>query len=289
MIDAVEPPRPRRFRTEEVVYLHLGRERLLATLYLPEGEGPFIALLDVHGGAWMYGDRLRNVALHEALARQGIAIFAIDFRQAPAVRYPAPIADINFALRWLKVNGPRWNIAPELVSAMGSSSGGHQLMLATMRPRDPRYLAHSPPSQWDDAVDATVRCAVLCWPVTDPVARFAMARELHIERLLDAHDAYWPNEASMAEGSPQGILEAGEELCLPPTLVIQGTMDENLTPDMADRFAAAFHRSGGSIRLEKFDGEPHMFINVDPSSEASKAAISKIANFVLQPSGIVTV
>lgn len=268
-------------RTIELNYLSVGGEDFLATLYLPEGSGPFPGLVEVHGGAWVHGDRLNNALLDRALAERGIAVLAIDFRAPPAARYPDPIADINFALRWLKTNGERWGIPRERVGVLGTSSGGHQALLATLRPLDPRYLAHEASPAWDD-VDASVCCTVLCWAVTDPVARLAMARAEGIERLVEAHALYWPDEVAMDEGSPQAILERKEEVRLSPTLVIQGTKDENLTPDMADRFAAAYRTAGGEIRLEKFEDQPHMFITTDPMGAAAEAAIGVIADFVLR-------
>jgi pimeloyl-ACP methyl ester carboxylesterase len=109
-----------------------------------------------------------------------------------------------------------------------------------------------------------------------------MARAEGIERLVEAHALYWPDEVAMEEGSPQAILERKEDVRLSPTLVIQGTKDENLTPDMADRFAAAYRAAGGEIRLEKFEGQPHMFITTDPTGAAAEAAIGIITDFVLQ-------
>lgn len=269
-------------RIVELDYLSIGPEPLGATLYLPEGSGPLVGLVEVHGGAWVHGDRLGNAFLDRSLAERGIAVLAIDFRVPPAVRYPEPIADINYALRWMKANGPRWGIPPERVGVLGTSSGGHQSLLATLRPFDPRYLAHEAPRAWDADIDATVCCTVVCWGVTDPVARLAMAREQGIERLVEAHALYWPDEAAMGEGSPQAILERKEEVRLSPTLVIQGTKDDNLTPDMADRFAAAYRAAGGVVTLEKFEGQPHMFITSDPTGAASQEAIGIIAEFALR-------
>jgi acetyl esterase/lipase len=51
---------------------------------------------------------------------------------------------------------------------------------------------------------------------------------------------------------------------------------------MADRFAAAYRAAGGEIRLEKFEGQPHMFITTDPTGAAAEAAIGIITDFVLQ-------
>ena len=65
------------------------------------------------------------------------------------------------------------------------------------------------------------------------------------ERFVISHDKFWPSEADMEEGSPTLILTRGETVAKPPVLIMQGTADDNLTPDMADNFAAAYTKAGG--------------------------------------------
>jgi len=81
------------------------------------------------------------------------------------------------------------------------------------------------------------------------------------------------------------ILERGEAVSLPPAIVVQGTGDDNVTPDMADRFAAAYRARGGRLELHKFAGQPHTFIPRDPASEASARATGQIRDFVLAQTG----
>lgn len=86
----------------------------------------------------------------------------------------------------------------------------------------------------------------------------------------------------MAEGNPLLILERGEAAVpLPPAIVVQGTADDNVTPDMADRLADAWRARGGRLDLHKFDGQPHTFIMRDPAGEASRRATELIRDFVL--------
>jgi acetyl esterase len=101
-------------------------------------------------------------------------------------------------------------------------------MLAAMRPRDSRYAAL--PLLAGAAVDATVRCVIMCWPVIDPLGRYEYAKRLkerggaHAEfadRVLPSHDQFWLTEEAMAEGSPTRALERGEKVALPPALYIQ--------------------------------------------------------------------
>jgi dipeptidyl aminopeptidase/acylaminoacyl peptidase len=112
-----------------------------------------------------------------------------------------------------------------------------------------------------------------------------MVKEKGNTRLVESHDAYWRSEAEMEEGNPQLILERGEALKpLPPAIVVQGTGDDNVTPDMADRFAAAYRAGGGRLELHKFEGQPHTFIIRDPASDPSRHATELLRDFVLRQS-----
>jgi acetyl esterase len=253
---------------------------LLARLYQPKGAGPFPALIEVHGGAWAAGDRLNNTPLDEALAKSGIVVLAIDFRMPPKHRYPASIADIHYATRWLKAHAEEFGSRRDLVAGLGTSSGAHQLLLSALKPNDPRYAAL--PLAEAPGEDASLPYLVLCWPIADPLARYRMVKEKGRTPLIQSHDAYWVSEAEMAEGNPQRIVDSGEASSLPPAILLQGTGDDNVTPDMADRFVAAWRAKGGRIELHKFDGQPHTFVMRDPTSDASRRACELARDFVLR-------
>jgi acetyl esterase/lipase len=278
MADVAIEPRYQ-FESRDLDYRRESGEPLLARLYRPVGPGPFPALVEVHGGAWASGDRLNNGPINEALAKSGIVVLALDFRMPPQHRYPASIADINYATRWLKAHANEFGSRRELVGGIATSSGAHQLLLSLLKPRDPRY-AELPLAE-AAGEDATLPYIVLCWPISDPLARYRMVKDKGNARLVEAHDAYWRSEAEMEEGNPQLILERGEAGVLPPAILIQGTGDDNVTPDMADRFVAAYSARGGRVELHKFDGQPHTFIVRDPAAEASLRATQLIRDFVL--------
>jgi acetyl esterase/lipase len=261
---------------EDVEYLRPeGGEPLLARFYRPDGAGPFPAVLEVHGGAWTMGDRLNNTAIGDYLAAHGIVVLSIDFRMPPAMRYPETVADVNYGIRYLKANAARFSTRPDLVGGLGTSSGGHLLLLNALRPRDCRYAAL--PLAGDDA---GLAFAVLCWPVADPLARYRAVRERGNTRLVAAHDQFWPSESAMGEGSPQLILDRGEPVETPPALIMQGTADDNLTADMARNFATAYGKAGGAIAFHEFAGEPHAFIARDPAAPNAQRALGLIAEFI---------
>jgi acetyl esterase len=262
-------------QSEDLEYLATDGAPLSARFYRPAGSGPFPAVLEVHGGAWTMGDRLNNTAIGDYLAAHGIVMLSIDFRMPPVMRYPETVADVNYGIRFLKANAAKFSTRADLVGGLGTSSGGHLLLLNALRPRDRRYMALPLPGG-----DAGLAFAIVCWPVADPVARYRAVRERGNTRLVDAHDQFWPSEEAMAEGSPQLILERGEPVETPPALIMQGTADDNLTPGMARNFATAYRKAGGTITFHEFAGEPHAFIARDPTAPNAQRALRLIAEFI---------
>ena len=128
-------------RIEDVEYQRQAGRALLARLYRPAGTGPFPAVVQVHGGAWVSKDRSDNAFIAKALAESGMLVASIDFRMPPEAPYPASLADINLAVRWLKARARTYGSRPDRLGLFGTSSGGHQALLAAMRPDDPRYAA----------------------------------------------------------------------------------------------------------------------------------------------------
>jgi acetyl esterase len=281
-MDAATAPTSHDVSEEDIEYRRIDGEPLLARLYRPRGTGPFPAVGGVHGGAWTSGDRSNNVAIDRALAAAGVVVAALDFRIAPRAPYPASIADVNAGLRWLKAHASELRSRADWVGAVGSSSGGHQMLLAVMRPRDPRYATAAPELA---GLDAEVGYAVACWPIADPLARYRMAQARDNARLVQAHTDFFRTEEAMTEANPQLLLERGEKASLPSLLILQGTKDDNVTPDMAQRLATAWRGAGGRARLETFADEPHTFVTKDPGSAASLRAIALLREFVLRRGG----
>jgi acetyl esterase/lipase len=269
---------------EDVEYLRHGDKPLLARVYKPRGTGPFPLIIDLHGGAWCKKDRTSDAGTDEPLARSGVVVVALDFRMPPVAGYPASLADVNYAIRWCKARAADLGSRPDMAGILGVSSGGHQAMLAAMRPGDARYAAL--PLAAKAAVDATLRCVVLCWPVIDPLGRYHYAKKLQAggnskaDEWVSGHDQYWPDEAAMAEGNPTLALERGEPVRMPPVLYLQGTADTAHPRPNLDRFIAGYRKAGGRVDLHFFEGMGEAFITNDPNAPAAREAIEKIIEFV---------
>src|SRR5438874_12512515 len=141
VVDLYDPKASYEVKWRDVEYRR-GRSRSwLARVYEPQGAGPFPALLEIHGGAWNHSDRLQNAPIDEALAASGLVVVAVDFHQGGEAPYPASLADVNYATRWLKTRAADLNAIPEALGGFGLSSGGHIVILSAMRPHDSRYTA----------------------------------------------------------------------------------------------------------------------------------------------------
>jgi acetyl esterase len=273
---------------EDVEYLRHGEQPLLARVYKPHGEGPFPLVIDLHGGAWCKKDRTSDAGTDEPLAKSGVVVVALDFRMPPDAGYPASLQDVNYAIRWCKARAAEFHSRADMIGVLGVSSGGHQAMLTAMRPADERYAAL--PLAGHAAVDATVRCVVLCWPVIDPLGRYQYAKEQQAGgdakmvksagEWVACHDKYWGSKEAMAEGNPARALGRGEKVHMPPVLYLQGTADVAHPRQHRDQFITSYRKAGARVDLHLFDDVGEAFITNDPSSQQARDAVDKIIEFV---------
>jgi acetyl esterase/lipase len=261
------------FDVEDVEYLRHRDQPLLARVFKPKGEGPFPALVECHGGAWCLQNRLTEKLRHEAMASNGIVSISLDFRSGNEAPYPASMQDINYAVRWAKLNARSLKTRPDLVGISGQSSGGHQAMLVAMRPHDPRYAAIPLPAG-SPAHDASVRCVVMSWPVINPLSRYRHATRAEAQptppnwskSVIERQDAFWQSETNMSEGNPMLALERGEKVQTPPAVWYQGRGDmmhdykdveSDFPGNEPQRFVAAYRKAGGEIALDYIEADRH--------------------------------
>ena len=279
MTDAYE------FTTEDIEYLRHGDKALKLRLYKPRGAGPFPVVVDLHGGAWGKGSLEECRGRDEALAKSGLLVAGLDFRDG-SNGYPTALVDINYAIRWLKARAAQLQTRTDLVGICGASSGAHLAMLAAMRPHDPRYAAIPLPAG-SPAVDATVRCVAMAWPVINPLSRYRNAvrgralGETWVGDIPERQNSFWKNEENMAEGNPMLMLERGEKVVMPPAIWVQGRPDQvhdyrdpesPVALNEPERFAANYRKAGGAIEM----------LYIDQAARATVASYDPIAAFCLK-------
>lgn len=136
---ANQSPPPPTMRLESACFARPADVPLHVDLALPngQGDGPFPAVLCLHGGGWVGGDRKQMARTIETLAKRGYVAAAADYRLAPAHPFPACVEDCKAAVRWLRANAGTYRIDPDRVGVVGLSAGGHlACMLAVTGPGD---------------------------------------------------------------------------------------------------------------------------------------------------------
>jgi acetyl esterase/lipase len=249
---------------------------LIARIYQPKGSGPFPVLLDLHGGAWNNKDRFANEAMDRAVAASGVLVVAIDMTLAPEAPYPAAVQDANYGVRWLKWKAPGWNGDPATLGILGSSTGGHIAELIGMKPRDPRWSAIPLPEA--PKLDASVAYVATRSPISDPYARFQQAEKMKRSHMVENTKNWFKPWETIYEANPQQILDRREKVSLPPLLIMQGALDDNVLPSLQEKFAASYRASGGECQLEVFEGCEHLW--VDKPGPATERAHEMVKAFI---------
>jgi acetyl esterase len=251
---------------------------LKARIYQPKGTGPFPVVLDLHGGAWNAKDRTAEEPMDRAIASSGVLVVAIDMTIAKEAAYPACVQDANYGVRWLKSKAATWNGDPSRFGVYGSSSGGQVAELLGMRPRDPRYNAIPLPDA--PHVDATIAYAAMRSPVSDPLARYENAERLKRDGMMKNHTTFFNPWDTIHESNPQEILDRHEKVTLVPFLIMAGSLDDNVLPEIQKKFVASYKAAGGDIQFKIFEGAEHEWVAnpgplTDQAQEMVKAFIAR--------------
>ncbi len=115
-----------------IVYCTTDNVNLQLDLYFPKSfRGPMPAVIYVHGGGWITGDKSigEGETEYSALLDAGFIIGSVNYRLAPEYQFPAMIEDVKCAIRFLRANAATYSINPGKIGALGASAGGHLVSL----------------------------------------------------------------------------------------------------------------------------------------------------------------
>jgi len=240
--------------TERAIPVTLGREHSHIQAYLPAGSRRTPAIVAVYGGAWRNGTPQYDAALNRALAHQGYAVFALDYRHAPKYRFPAALDDVRSEVTFIRRNAARYNIDPGRTAMLGHSSGGELAALVAFDSRSPvRGLI-----SYSGAIDLPMG-----WkypPVPDPIGVRGV-----IEEYIGDTPARAPNRYRAA--SLLGHVRRG----LPPVLLIYGARDHVVDIRYAWKLRDALRAAGTPVTFLQLPWAEHAFEAVPFGLHASVA------------------
>ena len=231
-----------------------GRRNLL-DIFQPTSPGenrPI--LLQIHGGAWVYGDKeQQGLPLMNHLTQRGWVCFAINYRLGPQARFPDQIVDVKRAIAWIREHAHEYGADPDFICVTGGSAGGHLSSLTALSENDPAYQPGF------EEADTSIAAAAPFYGVYDFLDRHGHRGRSAMEPFLTK---------MVFPGPPAEHRELWENACplsrvhsdAPPFLVIHGTHDSLAFNEDAHDFVAALQdKSRNEVVLLEFPGAQHAF------------------------------
>jgi acetyl esterase/lipase len=105
--------------------------------YKAEKEGRRPCVIVIHGGSWAAGNNLQLPELNSELAKAGYHVAGINYRLAPSNHYPAPIEDVQTAIRFLTVQATALSLDTTRFVLLGRSAGGQVALSAAYTLAEP--------------------------------------------------------------------------------------------------------------------------------------------------------
>jgi acetyl esterase/lipase len=125
----------------DITYGKTPEQELKLDVYRPKSGGDKLpACVLVHGGGWTKGEKEKFRPLAIALAEKGYVVANIEYRLAPAAKYPAGVQDCSLAVRWVRANAARFGLDPQRIGAWGGSAGAHLVGLLAAAPTHGNFL-----------------------------------------------------------------------------------------------------------------------------------------------------
>jgi acetyl esterase len=109
----------------DIEFARPGGVSLTLDAFVPEGDGPFSTCILVHGGGFTKGDKTSFIKpLFAPLSEAKFTWFTINYRLAPAHRFPANIEDAEAAIRWVKAHATEYKVDVVASPSSGSLRAG---------------------------------------------------------------------------------------------------------------------------------------------------------------------
>jgi acetyl esterase/lipase len=220
-----------------------GYRPLHLDLHLPAGDGPYPVLLWIHGGGWLEGDRIAlpgSIApfgFHERLIARGYAVADVDYRLSLEAPYPAQLADVQAAIRWLRHWADQLGLDPTRFATLGESAGGHLAAMAGLVGEGDTAIQAV--VNWYGAVDLDFR---------DPADPFTTAALLVGGPINERRDfARWASPLHRVHPDA------------PPFLNMHGTADTIVPYEQSERLTMALREQGVRCDLYPVDNAEHCF------------------------------
>jgi acetyl esterase/lipase len=236
-------------------------------VYFPDLGGPWPALVYVHGGSWMHGDKSEAVMFARGMTAQGYLVVSVNYRLYPEGKFPNMIEDVKCAVRSLRVHAGEYNLDPDRIAAIGPSAGGH--LVSLLGTSDER--AGGDVGEYLDR-SSRVQAVITMAAVTDLSRTFPNADIETMKRVGFG-------EHNVAEASPITYVTADD----PPFLLIHGERDTLVPYEQSQIMYERLVQMNVPAQLVIVKNAGHSFVSADGPATPTLGEINQmILNFLAQ-------
>jgi acetyl esterase/lipase len=232
----------------------------LMDVYLPVGNGPFPAIIYVHGGGWTGGSRSNFNYTAVFYANRGIAGFAIDYTLSTQNKtaWPENIQDVVESVRYIRENAKVWNIDPGRLAILGYSAGAQLASLEGTLSGNESFVVNS---SGDTKIKSQVKLVIDYSGATDLeyIGKYQSLSLINrITRNSLGNVSYSSNPSLWATASPATYISSDD----PIFCIIHGTNDTVVPIQVAESFTAKLQAAGVETHLIKVpDGDHQILTN----------------------------
>lgn len=216
--------------------------------YPDQGQPPFPAVVYVHGGSWVSGDKSEGEQIPDRtnLVQGGNLFISIDYRLAPRYRFPAQIEDVKCAIRSLRAQAAEFGLDPNRIASMGSSAGGHLVSLVGTADSSAGWDAMGGYTDQSSRVQAVI-------DFFGPTVPEGILTADQIELLNEVFGAKSLDDPVLKKASPASYISPDD----PPFLILHGTRDPTVPLEQSQEFARLLEAGGGKAQLVVVENAGH--------------------------------
>ncbi len=239
---------------ENVPYVTRGDQKLCLDIYQPANlKGARPAVLLLHGGGWILGDRTQERDLARFLASMGYIGATAQYRLCNKdLHHPIPVQDALAAVKFLRAHAADYNIDPDRIAIGGESAGGQLALLIGLCGDHSIFKDDSLPG-----VSSEVAAVIDIYGPTDLAQCYKSGNHSWVVKwFLDSYLGGPPEKFAdaYAEATPLTYIRKDA----PPVLIVHGDQDDMVVyRQNAEKLYKALREADGRCELVRVHGAGH--------------------------------
>ena len=208
----------------------------------------------IHGGAWVDGDKTDMTFVVDSIKKRSPNFAFINLNYRLAINsttdlFPSQEQDVKSAIEYYLSKSAGYGVSQDLI-VLGASAGAHLALLHSYKNDPNRH----------------VKAVVDFFGPTDLEAIFNQGLFQEVALIAVIGQSYSQDSTMYKQSSPINFVSA----LSPPTIALQGGLDDIVIPEQTTTLIAKLNAVGVSNQLVTYPNEGHGFTDADNSDALNK-------------------